>query len=165
MEIEMSYGHRGGIQMIAGLLMPLCIWCVCVCVVHAHTMYTYSTCTDIHMCTHPPGNEMVCLLCVTQVWQAMKHLSAFNILLDFLFFWSKAMHLSLFASLHPLSYQIIRLTESHVKCQTPSLLLCRSWGPRLNMSTAGCPSKVSHGCLKLNYCAEWAAVVIISIMN
>lgn len=65
----------------------LCVW-VCVCMLCMPRPCTH-TCTGIRMCTHQPGNETVCLPCITnrtQVRQAMKRLSTFNMQLDFFFF-------------------------------------------------------------------------------
>lgn len=78
--------------MIAGLTAAVCL-CACVCVLCMPRPCTH-TCTGVHMCTHHPGNETVCLPCITnhtQVWQAMKRLSTFNMQLEF-FFFSKATH-------------------------------------------------------------------------
>lgn len=127
--------HRGGIQMIAGLTAAACL-SVCVCVLlkpFAHT------CTDDHMCTHHPGNETVCLPCITyhsQLWQAMKRLSTFNMQLEFLCLFQG--HAALSPRLippHLSDHQITRLSENRVKCHTPSFPPGLLWGPGLNMST------------------------------
>ena len=90
--------HRGGIQMMAGSTAAVCV-CVCVwererescaCL---NLVYIHAHCTDVHMCVHHPGNETVFLPRTTnhsQVWQAMKHLSTFNIQPDFFYAFSKA---------------------------------------------------------------------------
>lgn len=62
MEIEMSYGHRGGIQMIAGLTASVCLVCVrelCMLIPCTHTVY--AQCTHIHI-----AQEMrQCVFCVS----------------------------------------------------------------------------------------------------
>lgn len=134
--------------MIAGLTAAVCFE-VCVCVVHAQILT--HTCTGIYTCTHHPGNEAVCLPCITnhtQVWQAMKRLSTFNMQLEIFFFFPFPRPCVPHYPPPPPDDQIICLTESHVWNVRPHLPLSVCWRPRLNMSTAGCPWKVSQGCLK-----------------
>lgn len=54
--------------------------CMCVCVLRRHGLSIHTA--HAQSSTRRPGNEAACLLCTTshtQVWQAMKHTSAFNI--------------------------------------------------------------------------------------
>lgn len=150
MKIEMSFGLTMGEESSDNRLdcCSCCCCCarMCIYVCGACPDFCPHTCTGICTCTYLAGNETLCLPRITNgtlIWQAVKRLSTFNMQLDF-FFFSKATQLSL----QPHNHQITRVTESHVKYQTPNLLLCWLWGPRLNMSTAGVLWKVSNGCLE-----------------
>lgn len=169
MKIEMSFGLTMGEESSDNRLDCCSCCCCCASVCGACPDFCPHTCTGICTCTYLAGNETLCLLRITNgtlIWQAVKRLSTFNMQLDF-FFFPKATQLSL----QPHNHQIIRVTESHVKYQTPDLLFCWLWGPRLNMSTAGCYERwvmdVSSLYLlkKPNYfvccSAKWVAAILV----
>lgn len=164
--------------MIAGLTAAVCFE-VCVCVVHAQILT--HTCTGIYTCTHHPGNEAVCLPCITnhtQVWQAMKRLSTFNMQLEIFFFlsFSKAMRPPL-STPTPWRSDYLSDWKPCMKCQTPSPPLCllktQTEHEYCRVSMKG-ESRMSEASIffsqkHYNYfaccSAKWAAVVIISIIN